>query len=65
MADVVQNCNGTTDIKYGTVVVATGAKRGATATKKKTREIVDIDTLDTTLETRLDNRFDDTAYYTA
>jgi len=65
MADVVTNCNGTTDIKYGTTVVATGAKRGATATQKKNDRVQDQDTIDTTLETRLDNRFDDPTYYTA
>lgn len=62
--DVIQKVLSGNSIRYGDATVATGAKRGATQSQSTTDGIV-YSGLDTTLEARLTDRFDDPTYYTA
>lgn len=64
-ADVVQKIISANDIRYGDATVATGAKRGVTATQTQDNLGISRSGLDTTLEARLTNRMDDPTYYTA
>lgn len=64
MADVLQKINSSEEIRYGDAIVATGAKRGVTQNQTLENGIA-YSGLDTTLEARLTNRFDDPTYYTA
>lgn len=63
--DVAQKVITANAIRYGEARVATGAKRGATQSQATTDRGITYSDLDTTLETRLTNRFDNPTYYTA
>lgn len=66
-ADALTKAISANNIRYGDSVVATGAKRGVSATKINTttgRGIV-YSSIETNFYNILDRRFDDTTYYTA
>lgn len=66
-ADALQKAISANSIRYGDSTVATGAKRGVSATKTNTTTGKGIvyTSMETNFYNILDRRFDDVTYYTA